>query len=313
MNPSRTSVWVAAARALGAREPDPNVRNPDWVAAKLIGPEERALLGDSSLLEVLDQPDEIALKNLEVMSSARMMLVRTKFIDSRLEAAVRHGATQVVILGAGYDSRAYRLTELLRDVQIFEVDQPATQQMKITRVRKALGDPPANLTYVPLDFRADDLSSALASAGYRSNQKTFFIWEGVTMYLPAEAVKQTLRWVSSHSGRGSTIVFDYTYDVVVQMWANLDIDKLPEPQKQMAIRFKRLVAGEPWLFGLPLRGEQQFLQEVGLELSTILGVNSAEAVSRYLTRADGSIFGDMPATEQQGYLLLEAAALGVST
>ena len=303
--PSWTSILVAAARALGAREPDARVRNPDWLAERLLGPDERALLG-GPLVAVLDQSSKEGNTNIEVVL-ARLLIPRTHFIDSRLEAAVRAGVTQVVILGAGFDTRAYRFAEMLKDVRVFEVDHPDTQHVKIRRVRETIGEPPANLAYVAIDFRTDDLGAALAQAGYRPESKTFFIWEGVTMYLPAEAVHATLRWIASNAGPESSIVFDYTYETNIKMMRDFDPDKLPEAAKQIAMRFRRLMAGEPWIFGLPDKAEKEFLRSLGLELRKVMGMNSAEAVEKYLTRADGTIFGMFPATEQQGYLLLEAA------
>ena len=96
------------------------------------------------------------------------MTVRTRFIDEALERAIAGGATQVVILGAGFDSHAYRCQELLADVRVFEVDRPATQALKQQRVNDVLGGPPANLTYVAIDFQHEDLPDVLASAWLRS-------------------------------------------------------------------------------------------------------------------------------------------------
>jgi len=306
---SRTSIWAAAARAFGAREPDEHVRNPDWLAERFLGPDERALLGDHPLSSALDQPFELAAKNMEAMGAARILIPRTHFIDSRLEAAIREGATQIVILGAGFDSRVYRFAELLQGAQAYEVDQPEMQELKVRRVRQTLGEPPANATYVPVDFRCNALGVALIHAGYRPDRRTFFIWEGVTMYLPAESVRDTLRWVAGNAAPGSSIVFDYTYETSIssmRKMAAIDIEKLPEAARQAAMRYRRLLEDEPWIFGLPDREETEFLNDFRLDLRKVLGINSAEAVTNYLTRADGSIFAFFPATEVQGYLILEA-------
>jgi O-methyltransferase involved in polyketide biosynthesis len=101
---SRTSILVAIGRAIGAREPDEHVRNPDFLAGRLIGPEERKLLESHPLAMALDQSYEEASRNMEVLLTSRMMIPRTRFIDERLEVALRDGATQLVILGAGFDS-----------------------------------------------------------------------------------------------------------------------------------------------------------------------------------------------------------------
>jgi len=303
---SRTSIWVALSRAFGAREPDARVRNPDYLAEALLGPEERALLEDSPLVTAMDLPYQEALQIGEVTYSSRPMIARTRFIDERLASAVKDGATQVVILGAGFDSRAYRLTDLLKTLRVFEVDHPLTQERKIQRVRAAVGVPPENLTYVAVDFRVDDLGEKLGGAGYQRGDKTFFIWEGVTMYLPVEAVRGMLRWIVENSAPGSCVVFDYTYEIAIRVMANPDAFPIPPQMKQGMERFRKLTAGEPWIFGIPDRQEREFLGSLGLEVRKVLGLNSQEAVSNYLTREDGSIFGGYPATEQQGYLILEA-------
>src|SRR5262245_7670099 len=154
-NVSRMCVWAAMARAFGAREPDSRVRNPDFLAERLLGPEERALLGNHPLVEGMNRPYPEASQNLEVMMGARTLIPRTRFIDARLEAAIREGTVQIVILGAGFDSRAYRLTQLLTGARVFEVDQPDTQVRKIQRVQEVLGNAPSNLQYVAVDFRQD--------------------------------------------------------------------------------------------------------------------------------------------------------------
>ena len=297
--PSITSILVAAARALGARDRDPQVRNPDWLAERLVGPNERALLGPVNTL--LDQSFDIE------VPIARLLIPRTHFIDARLKTAVGEGIAQLVILGAGFDTRPYRFSEMLKDVRVFEVDHPDTQQVKIRRVWEAIGEPPTNLAYVAVDLRTAELGEALTRAGYQADRKTFFIWEGVTMYLPAEAVQATLTWIASNAARESAVVFDYTYETPIKLMRDFDVDKLPESAKQAAMRFRNVMSGEPWIFGLPDKAEKEFLNSLGLELRTLLGMNSREAVERYLTRADGTIFGTYPATEQQGYLILEAA------
>src|SRR5689334_11027033 len=144
-NPSRTSIMVAAGRAIGAREPDPSVRNPDSMAEIFLGPEVRALQIDHPALQALDKDYEEAMKDLEVVGTVRMMMIRTRFIEERLEHAIRNGATQVVILGAGFDTRAYRLLHLLKNVRVFEVDRPVTQALKRRRAAEVAGGIPANL------------------------------------------------------------------------------------------------------------------------------------------------------------------------
>src|SRR5262245_53883708 len=204
---SRTSIYTAAGRAIGAREPDPSVRNPDYLAEKLIG-DPSALNITHRSVQALSLSYDEAMKDVEVVSTVRVMLVRTRFIDEALERAVAGGASHVVILGAGFDSHAYRCLDLLAHARIFEVDRHATQAVKKQRVNEVLGPPPANLTYVAIDCRQEALRDVLIRHGYDPAQRTFFIWEGVTMYLPEAGVRDTLRFVASHPP-GSGIVFDF--------------------------------------------------------------------------------------------------------
>jgi methyltransferase (TIGR00027 family) len=126
---SRTAVYVAAGRAIGAREPDPTVRNPDDLAAKLLGDVTR-LAFDHPIVNALARSYEEAMEDPEVVSNVRMMIVRTRFIDEALERAVIQGAEQLLILGAGFDSHAWRCRELLKAVRVFEADRPAMQAYK---------------------------------------------------------------------------------------------------------------------------------------------------------------------------------------
>jgi methyltransferase (TIGR00027 family) len=295
---------VAAGRALGAREPDESVRNPDYLAERLLGPEERAMVADQPVVQALEQDFADLHQNPEALGSVVMMIVRTRFIEERLEHAIHDGVSQVVILGAGFDTRAYRLSELLKAARVFEVDQPSTQDYKKRRVREAGIEVPPNLTYVAVDFRRDKLGEILKAAGYDSSQKTFFIWEGVTMYLPEEAVEETLRWVAAQAP-ASTIIFDFVGAMVIKFLASVDLTKLPEAARQAIGRLQKLTAGEPWIFGLPDAGEREFLAKLGLELREVLPISGEEAMKRFLTRSDGTPYMSLP-PRPPGYCLAEA-------
>ena len=296
---------------MGAREPDESIRNPDYLAERLLGPEERAMIAEQPVVQALEKDFAEVRQSIEALSSAIMMIIRTRFIEERLEQAIRDGASQLVILGAGFDTRAYRLTELLTNARVFEVDQPATQEHKKRRVREAGIEIPPNLTYVAVDFRHDKLADVLAAAGYDSTKKTFFIWEGVTMYLPEASVEETLRWVAAQAP-GSTIIFDFVGAMLVKFMATADLSKFPEAAQKAFERLRKLTAGEPWIFGLPDTGEREFLAKQGLELVQLLPVGGPESMKRYLTRSDGTPYIEIPPQQQQaqaqrgGYCLAEA-------
>jgi methyltransferase (TIGR00027 family) len=134
------------------------------------------------------------------------IVCRHRFIDDYLDKCMHNSISQVVILGAGLDSRAYR--DELSDAKVFEVDHPATQSSKTKRVTKIFGELPDRITYVPIDFDRETLHK-LFSYGFDKTAKTLFIWEGVTPYITADAVDATLAWIHANSATRSAVVFDY--------------------------------------------------------------------------------------------------------
>jgi methyltransferase (TIGR00027 family) len=133
--------------------------------------------------------------------------LRVLTIDAALTRAVDAGARQLVLLGAGFDTRAWRM-DMLEKVRVFEVDHPATQQVKRTRAAH-LSPRCAALTYVPVDFARDRLDDALATAGHDPRAPTVWIWEGVLMYLTDAALRGTLATVRALSAPGSTLIIHY--------------------------------------------------------------------------------------------------------
>ncbi len=222
---------------------------------------------------------------MQVLGLTLMMIIRTRFIDECLVKAVSNGAAQVVILGAGFDSRAYRFHEALKGVSVFEVDSAATQEVKKRRVEAVLGGLPGTVTYVPVNFNFDDLGTVLHNARCQASKKTFFTWEGVSMYVAEEGVRKTLRAVSSGSAPGSSLVMDFASARMLEMF-----NQFPD-----APQVKQFAAwGEPWVFGLPDEVEKEFFAELGLDLAQKFSVYSVETMARYATRKDGTTFGITP-------------------
>jgi len=280
--PSRTSIVVAALRAFGAREPDPSVRNPDQLAERLITPAELQLIAAHPVAHALQNSYEEGRRSPEVSGMANLLLIRTRFIDDHLKSAIENGVGQVVILGAGLDTRAYRFAELLRDKIVFEVDYQSTQQLKRRRLEEAFGALPPHLRFVTIDFKREQLFDVLEPAGYQSQTATFFIWEGVSMYLAEQSVRETLRAIASHCGPSSSLAMDFAEASMLELLA-----KFPHlPQHRYTTAW-----GEPWIFGVPDKRENEFFQECGLQLREILGFFSPDARRRYLTRSDGSVLG----------------------
>jgi methyltransferase (TIGR00027 family) len=287
-NISKTAVWVAAARAIGAREPDPSVRNPDDLASALLG-EPSQLHVVHPIVTALGASYDEAMQDLETVGLVRAMIIRTRFIDEALERAIAAGATQVLILGAGLDSHAYRSRELLSGARVFELDRPSTLEYKRRRVNEALGGAPENLTYVPLDLE-EPIPATLARHGYDLSRRTFILMEGVSMYLPEAALQTTLQFIASHV-LGSSLVFDFATRAMVEGIQRIDLASIPAAARASTERFLDIIRDEPWLFGISLDEEKSYLADLGLELGELVTIGGEESVARYLTRPDGTVVG----------------------
>ena len=133
---------------------------------------------------------------------------RTRFAEDALTVAVEHGVRQLVVLGAGLDTYAYR--GAMRDrLRILEVFHSATQAWKRQRLAEADIPLPRTLTFAPVDFERETLGEGLAAAGFDPAQRSFFTWLGVVPYLTEKAASATLRFIGSLPG-GAQVVFDYS-------------------------------------------------------------------------------------------------------
>ncbi len=129
------------------------------------------------------------------MGTPGMLFCRTRFIDDALAAALKDGAEQVVSFGAGFDTRAFRIPGVDK-IRFYELDLPAPQRYKQRRLEKYYGKVPDHVTFIPIDFDRQDIATEMAGVGFQEGVKTFFIWEGVTQYITAEAVDGTLAFVT---------------------------------------------------------------------------------------------------------------------
>jgi methyltransferase (TIGR00027 family) len=144
------------------------------------------------------------------MARLDVITLRVAAIDAEIEAAVLAGCRQLVVLGAGLDTRAFRL-DSLANVDVFEVDHPATQAFKRRKSASLLAHDlrARSLTFVPVNFEKDSLASALKRAHFRADSPAVWAWEGVVMYLTDEAVRSTLADIASCSCPGSVVVLNY--------------------------------------------------------------------------------------------------------
>jgi methyltransferase (TIGR00027 family) len=269
-----TAEAAAALRAAGAAARDELIRGPDRLAARFVKPGPR-------LTTIVRVP---LLRRLVPLIAERVLpgsywfeIARVKHMDGLLRKEIVAGTQQVVILGAGFDSRAYRFAERLAGTPTFEVDHPVTASVKRERVRDIFGSLPRHVRYVDADLAVrGQLEERLAAASYRCELRTFVIWSGVTPYIPAAGVDDTLRWFARNAAPGSSIVFDYAYREAV------DGEGFFHGAPQLRLRVAE--AGEPLRFGVPRGGMAPFLETRGLELVSDLGPELLER--RYLVRRE---------------------------
>jgi len=252
--PSRTAEYMAFFRALeSARPPDERLFH-DPFAPQFLRPGLRRAARIAQIpfaARLVDRYTDFRLPGARTSAIAR-----TKLIDDELLFALRSGISQIVILGAGFDCRAYRLSELRR-ATVFEVDHPATLAIKLTRIRELLPRTPDHVRYVETDFIHQELSDALVKSSFQSGLPAVFLWEGVSQYLTRDAVDAVLRLVAT-SGRGTRLIFTYVHSGM------LDGSLSFRAAKRLLCGYAGL--GEPWIFGLYPERVSGFLRERGLEL-----------------------------------------------
>jgi methyltransferase (TIGR00027 family) len=191
--PSRTALSAAVHRAAHQVLEQGRIFT-DPLALRILGPDADSLVRDAA--------DDPAARTLRLF-----IAVRTRFAEDALTAAVAQGVRQIVVLGAGLDTYAYR-SPFRERLRMFEVDHPATQAWKRERLAKAAIAAPEALTYAPVDFERQTLADGLADAGFDPAAPTFFTWLGVVPYLTESAVYSTLAFVAGLRARAH-VVFDY--------------------------------------------------------------------------------------------------------
>ncbi len=265
---SRTAGLMAVQRGLESARPSPERLFEDPFARAFLSPAWRATLA-AARISLFRRIIETAYDFVGGPGPRSSAVARTKVIDDQTEGLAPQ-VDQVVILGAGYDTRAYRLPRLLRH-DVFEVDHPRTQSAKRVALRR-MGIEASNVSFVPLDFETEDLANALANAGFSFHKPTLYLWEGVTQYLSAKAVDTTLSAIRQSAGEGSWLVFTYVDRKVIDGQGA----EFPEARRWLREVDKR---GEPWIFGISPSEVGQYLCSRGFRL--VEDLSTADAGGRY--------------------------------
>jgi len=204
----RPSITATATCLIRATEQhrQANARLVDDPYARLFLPEPLRTLAGSRYRPLRS----MALADPLTLGTPSFVLLRHRFIDDLLRTALAGATQQVIVMGAGYDTRAYRFADALHDRPIFEVDLPGTSQTKATIAQRQAADlPHSPLHRVEIDFERASLADTLLDAGFAPDTATFVVWEGVTPYLTADAVRDTLGALSKVLGPGSVIAAEF--------------------------------------------------------------------------------------------------------
>ena len=276
--PSETALFAGLRRALAHLE-YPNERfGPDHLAIVFMPPHFRFFLKFRKIQINTRDKLETPFPGLNAF-----MIARTVWLDELFLKALQDGIPQIVLMGAGYDSRPYRFAAHNHGTTIFELDAAPTQERKIACLKKARIPVPEKVKFIPIDFNKQSLEEVLEKAGFDRTLKTLFIWEGVSYYLEPGSVDATLASVHQLGANGSQIAFDYTVNVPEHRLDEFFGVRLFNQTMQQAH------ASEALLFSIEEGQVEPFLKQRGFTMLTHMDNEQIEQA--FLMREDGSLIG----------------------
>jgi methyltransferase (TIGR00027 family) len=215
------------------------------------------------------------------MSFSRWVCVRSRLAEDVVERALAEGVRQYVILGAGLDSFAYRRTDLLDRLRVFEVDQPASQKWKRRRLEDLSIELPENLVFAAVEFETQSLMDGLIASGFVADSRTVFSWIGVTMYLTIDAIRTTRRAVAT-CAQSSQLLLTY----------NQPASALDDLSRRVTVTLAAAVgeAGEPFISFFTPGEAEALMREEGFRAIQDYGPDEARR-DYFQNRADVLIAG----------------------
>ena len=276
---SRTAEMTCVSRACSVLETNPYYKSDDDIAPLLLPGGLRPFLHISLVRRFFT-------KVAAPKGIYEYVIARTKYIDAVFKKALVEQFEQILIFGAGFDTRALRFQDAIGNTIVFELDVPLTQQAKIGQYEKRHLAIPENLIFIAIDFDKESLSTKLDEAGFHKNQRSLFILEGLVMYLQPESVDETFRIIRDYSANGSWVVFDYIYASILR--------KEGIYYGETGIEQTVSNADEQWQFGIEKGQIEQFLAKYGMKL---LDHKDAKALEKaYFSDDDGNIVGSVNGT-----------------
>jgi len=276
--PSKTAFRAAWMRAWAHKDFQNQIWGPDFLAECFLPFPIRLLIKSEKSRKI-----GRAKANESSPGIYEYVIARTLFFDEVFSQALKESIPQIIFLGAGYDSRGIRFEGLNIHSRIIELDMAATQSRKIKYLKKHKIRIPEYLTFSTIDFNNQSLENALTSAGYQKDKRSLFIWEGVSMYLEAQSVKDTLTFIQQCSPSDSLLAFDYAVS-----FSDKDIHQY-HGAKEMLKTMKNECKNEPFTFSLKEKNIADFLNVCGHKI--IRHLNKDEIEETYLKKADGSSIG----------------------
>lgn len=267
---SITAKGTCLMRATSFYEKDPYYKSEDFIASMIMPHFFKILMKYSFSRTILKK------MFFKAPGLYEYVISRTKFIDEIFKNLAEN-VEQILILGAGFDSRAKRFSNELKNVKIFELDALATQQAKINRFREKSIEFTPNLKFISIDFTKESLAQKLEDAGFQRNRTCLFLLEGLTYYLNQEAINNTFNLIKDYSAQDSLLVFDYASPLTNRQ-ENIDAD--PTMRKQYEVLAK---AGEKPGF-LIEEAIRDFLAKY--DFTVIDGLDSTELAEKYFNKDD---------------------------
>jgi methyltransferase (TIGR00027 family) len=276
---SRTAEMTCLCRASSALEANSHYKSDDCIAPLLLPGILKPLLHIPLARRLFSRV--VAPKGIY-----EYVITRTKYIDAVFKQALAEQFNQILIFGAGFDTRALRFRDEMRNTLVFELDAPITQQAKIRQYQKRHLAIPSNITFIGIDFDKEALPMKLDEAGFRKQQRSLFVLEGLLMYLRPESVNATFQTIQDYAGRRSWVIFDYVYASVLR---NEGIY-----YGETGISQTVSGAGEQWHFGIEVGEIEQFLATYDLKL--ISHKNAQELERLYFSDSNGKVIGRVNGT-----------------
>lgn len=197
-------------------------------------------------------------------------IARTKYIDDLLQSTVANGVKQVIILGAGFDTRALRL-DFLESIPVIEIDHPNTSNFKTETYKSRIGNLPKNIKFYQIDFNKQSLEDLAQQYNFDFTKPTTIIWEGVTNYLTEDAIKNTFGFIAKFT-TNSYVIFTYIHKKILENPSSfLGGEKLLDGLDRLE---------EKWTFGFQPEELSNYLKPFGMLVLQDMG--ATEYRTKYL-------------------------------